>query len=116
MSKVFYDHLVLIEEIWILIEALPISSYEKQKAKQMTEETMHYKILTVILDHLPKKHHEEFLLRFHSAPHDGAHLKFLQEKVDVVIHHEIAHAAEKLKVEVIKELKKHKGKGTHAHS
>lgn len=108
MSKIFYDHLLLLEDLWIEVEALPVSQDERRRIVETTEELFHYKVLTLILDYLPKVHHVEFLNRFHAAPYDPGHLKFLQEKIAVNLHLEILVLANNLKKEVKKELRKHR--------
>ena len=108
MSKMFYEHLLILEDLWEEIGALSISAKEKNQLIETTEELFHYKVMTLILDHLPKVHHGDFLQRFTNIPHDTSHLQYLEEKVGVSIHHEIAVLAVGLKEEVRSVLKKHK--------
>lgn len=108
MSKIFYDHLIIIEEIWDEVESLPLHAHEKQSAKKLADEYVHHRVLTLILDLLPRDHHEDFLNRFHHAPHDVLHLKYLEEKIGKQIHQEISTLGKKLKQELSRELKKHK--------
>ena len=107
MSKIFYDHLIIIEEIWEEVEKLPLQKHEKQHAKKLADEYVHHRVLTLILDLLPRDHHEVFLNKFHVAPHDVSHLKYLEEKIGKQIHQEISTLGKQLKQELKKELKKH---------
>lgn len=108
--KVFYDHLILIEEIFIEIDGLDMSTEEKKAAKKMSDDYVHHHVLIYILDVLPREEHEPFLERFHSAPYDLNHMKFLEEKTQKAIHAEISSLGKKLKHELLKEIKKHKRK------
>lgn len=108
MSKLFYDHLVLLDDVFAEVEVLEIDVHDKKEIKKMIDEIIHHRVLTRILDMLPTPHHEEFLDRFYKAPSDVRHLKFLQEKIDRDIHHELAKLSEELKSEVRQEIKKHR--------
>ena len=70
MSKVFYDHLVGIENITALVD---------QDMADLIDNTMHHHILDEILTHLPVEHHKTFLERLAHAPHDPGILIFIQE-------------------------------------
>lgn len=108
MAKIFYDHLVLIEDLFVEIDLLDLTAEEKKAAKKMADEIMHHRVFTRLLDLLPKEHHQEFLKRFHKAPHEARHLHFLAEKTQIDMHAEIVLTAEKVKRELSREIKKHK--------
>lgn len=110
MSKLFYDHLVILDELFVDIELLDVTAQEKKQMKTMIEEIVHHEILTHILDLLPKEHHEPFLQQFHTAPYDRAHLKFIEDKIDRNISAEIVIVAQKVKSNIRHEIKKHKKK------
>ncbi|OGM28571.1 hypothetical protein A2962_03080 [Candidatus Woesebacteria bacterium RIFCSPLOWO2_01_FULL_39_61] len=80
MSKIFYDHLIIIEEIDFIIRNAAESSEEKEELWKLVDEIIHHRILERILNRLPEKRHKEFLERFHLAPHDESHILYLQEK------------------------------------
>lgn len=82
MSKLFYDHLIEFEEIEIELTNLKLAGQEKEEIHQMIEESVHYRVMRRILDHLPAEHHQEFLDRFHQAPYHEDLLTFLKEKVE----------------------------------
>lgn len=108
MSKIFYDHLVMLDDIFLEIDFLELSNREKKLLKKTIDDLFHHRLFTKILDLLPKEHHEKFLVRFHSAPHNIEHLKFLEENSQVNITSEIVILSQKIKKEVKAEIKKHK--------
>lgn len=108
MTKVFYDHLLLIEEIFVEIDTLNLPAKQKQEVRALVDEIFHQRVITHILDLLPRSHHEEFLKRLHASPHDVRHLIFLQELVEVDVHSELLRLGEKIKKELRRDFKKHK--------
>lgn len=103
MSKLFYDHLIEFEEIEIELTKFKLAGQEKEEIHQLIEESVHYRVMRRILDHLPAEHHQEFLERFHEAPYHEGVLEFLKEKVENIeelIKEEIA----SLKKELLEDL------------
>ena len=110
MTKIFYDELVGIEQIFVEIEMLELVPDEKQKVKGLVDEIVHYEMVTFILDHLPHHHHEEFLKRLHKTPHSTEHLVFLESILTKNFTQKMKNRAEKLKKEIQTDLKKYKRK------
>lgn len=108
--KVFYDHLILIDELFSEIEMLEMSQEEQESAKKLVDDIFHHEILSHILQLLPKSHHETFLIKFYDAPFDTSHIHFLSETIQIDIVGEIVKKGEKVKKNLKKELKKHKKK------
>ena len=108
MTKVFYDHLLLLNEVFVEIETLEIPESEKKQLKNLVDETAHHEVLTFILDTLPQPHHEEFLTRFHQAPFDLNLVVFLADRAGKNMHQELSTFGKKYKKRVKSELKKHK--------
>ncbi len=104
MSKVFYDHLVLREEITAELELHHLSAEEKDELIELIDQTLHHTTLNVILNHLPKEHHREFISKFHAAPYDEALLDYLQDKISTDIRREIADQAKKVKADLVAEI------------
>ena len=102
--KLFYDHLILIEEIEITLTTKQITREECEEILHLVDKTMHSEILHKILSHLPHIHHEEFLIRFHATPHDISLMKFLKEHTLVDIEKEILKTANSVKKKVLKEI------------
>lgn len=101
MSKIFYDHLIIIEEITAVLDEHQLSPKERTALLQLMDETLHHRILDVILTHLPHDHHETFLTKFHAAPHDRELITFLKEKANVDIEKKILAEANKTKKELL---------------
>ncbi len=104
MKKIFYDHLIVIEEINAIFDLHGIPPAEQKELIEIIDKTMHHEILGAILTHLPREHHEEFLIRFHSSPHDASLMTFLAERTSIDIEKEIFKAANAVKKKVIKEI------------
>ncbi len=81
MSKLFYDHLIILEEVEAEIKNAAETEEDRHELWQLVDEIVHSKVLESILDKLPGQHHEEFLDRFHKAPHDETLLDYLKEKI-----------------------------------
>lgn len=81
MSQIFYDHLIILEKVEAEISLQKLSPEEKEEVNQLIEESVHFRVMTRILDHLPREHHEEFLKLFQYEPHSESVLAFLKEKV-----------------------------------
>jgi hypothetical protein len=110
MSKIFYDHLIIREEITAQLDLHKIDPEEREELLEIIDETLHHATLNVILNHLPKEHHSEFMTRFHAAPHDESLLDYLQQKITTDIRSEIKLQAQKIKKEILQEIKKSRHK------
>lgn len=80
MSLLFFDKLIVLDKVDKKIKKKFASNDERQELWQMIEEIIHHKVLGCCLDCLPRKHHHEFLDKFHKAPHDENLLDYLSEK------------------------------------
>lgn len=96
MSKLFYDHLVEIDEITGLVD---------RDLVELIDNTMHHHILDEILTHLPVEHHKTFLERLAEAPSDQGILIFIQEATVIDITQAIRKRAKAVKKELLKEIK-----------
>ncbi|MFZ5932601.1 MAG: hypothetical protein ACOYT7_00735 [Patescibacteria group bacterium] len=81
MSKIFYDHLVIYEEIEKSVALVAKTPEEKEELWQLVDEMVHSRALDFILGKLPRSYHEEFLEKFHLAPHDAGLFDYLKEKI-----------------------------------
>lgn len=104
MAKLFYDHLIIIEEIVAILDAHHLSAQEKQKMLSVIDEMFHHMILDTILTYIPKKHHEEFLKKLVSFPHDPQMIMYLNEKSEKNMEKEILKTITKGKKRIIKEI------------
>jgi hypothetical protein len=110
MSKIFYDHLIIREEITAQLDLHKLDPEEREELLQLVDETLHHTTLNVILNHLPKEHHSEFMTKFHSAPYDESLLDYLQQRIPSDIRSEITAQAAKVKKEILTEIKKSRHK------
>lgn len=106
MSKVWYDHLVVREEINAEILAHKLPPEEAKELLELVDQILHHHALNVVLSHLPKEHHEEFINRFHASPHDPTLLAFVQDKVTINISAEIKKQADRVKKDLLADIKK----------
>lgn len=107
MTKIFYDHLVVREEVIAQLDKHKIAVEEREELVTLIDETLHHHVLNTILTNLPKEKHEKFLEEFHKAPHNPKLLDFLrQEKAD--IEEKIMAKAKKIKAEMVAEIKRAK--------
>lgn len=106
MTKIFYDHLVVREEITTELEKYSLTVDEREELIRLADETLHHHVLNIILTHLPKEKHKEFLTKFHQSPHDEKLLEYLQAELNVDIEGEIKEEAKKVKQEILAEIKR----------
>lgn len=78
MATVFYDHLIPWEKVETFLLEIQPTPEEKWELIEIIEETVHTEVLTIVLSHIPESTHEEFLDRFHTAPHAEEHLVFIK--------------------------------------
>lgn len=106
MSKLFFDHLVIREEIDIEFSHFNLTSEERDELVEIVDQTLTSHVLNVVLNHLPKDKHSEFVSRFHAAPHDVQLLEYLKMHAHPQIEEEIKKHAAKIKKDILNEVKK----------
>jgi hypothetical protein len=79
MSKIFYDHIIVMEEVDSEIKSIAKSHEERDELWGLVDEIIHNRILAKLLDVLPKEVHQEFLDKFHEAPHDEGLIEYVEE-------------------------------------
>ena len=105
MSKLFFDHLVVLEEVDSEIKGISKNEEEKAELWHLVDDIVNHKVMIAILDRLPLEHHEEFLTGFHEAPHDERHLHFVNSLVDENIEETIKKEIADLKEDLLKEIR-----------
>ena len=105
MSKIFYDRLLVLEEVETEIEGVVKTKEEKEELWDLVDEILNNRIIASILGKLPKEEHQNFLEKFEKAPQDEGLFHFLTEKVGEDIEEFLKKEIEKLKVEILKEIK-----------
>jgi hypothetical protein len=106
MSKLFFDHLVIKEEIDIELSRFNLTDEEKSELVEVVDQTLINHVLNVVLNHLPKDKHSDFVSRFHAAPHDLGLLEYLKVHAHPQIEEEIKKQVDKIKKEILSEVKK----------
>jgi len=107
MSKLFYDHLIVIEEIATVLDEHRLKPDERAKILELMDTTLQNEILDVIFTYLPREKHEEFLEKFHAAPHDARLMQYLKDNSAVNIELAILDRANKTKRRLLAQIKKH---------
>ncbi len=107
MSKLFYDHLIVIEEVVAVLDEHNVTPKEKEKILRLVDEMLEHEILDAIFTYLPREKHEAFLKKFHAAPYDTALLTYLKDNAAVNIELAILDRANKTKRKFLAEVKKH---------
>jgi hypothetical protein len=107
MSKLFYDHLIVIEEITAVLDAHKLEPEERAKILELMDATLQNEILDVIFTYLPREKHEEFLEKFHAAPHDRRLMQYLKDNSPINIELAILDRANKTKRKLLAEVRKH---------
>jgi hypothetical protein len=105
MSKVFYDHLIVLEEIEDEIKSSAETGEEREELYEIVDEIIHHRVLGVILDHLPKKYHATFLEKFHETPHDTGLMEYLNAKVEENMEEIIKQEIGDLAYEILQDIK-----------
>lgn len=100
-TKIFYDHLIVIEEITAILDGHHLTQSERHDLLNYIDQTLHHHILDTILTHLPAEYHTEFLSRFHDTPHDPKIMFFLQEHGKVNMERAILKEANRVKKEIL---------------
>lgn len=108
MSKLWYDHLIVLDEVEIEINNLELEQDEKEELHNLIEETLHHRVLSRVLEVLPREHHEGFLKEFKKRPHDGALIDYINERIDDQVEKHISGEISKLKEELLDDLRDHK--------
>ncbi|OGM10552.1 hypothetical protein A2W13_01965 [Candidatus Woesebacteria bacterium RBG_16_36_11] len=81
MSKIFYDKIIILENIEKEINSRVQTEEEKDELWQIVDEIVHHKVFGCIMDNLPQKYHHEFIEKFKKAPHDESLFDYLKEKI-----------------------------------
>lgn len=81
MSRIFYDHLLVFEEVEKNINSMEISKEERDELWNLVDEMVHHRAFGLILERLPRGNHKEFLEKFHEAPYSQNLMEYLKIKV-----------------------------------
>ncbi len=104
MSKLFYDHLIIFEDLESEIKDVFETSEEREELWQLVDEIIHHRILGCIFDCLPDEHHHHFLTLFHETPYDCELIHFVSELAETNIEDVISEELSKLQKELLQEM------------
>lgn len=104
--KVFYSHLVIVDDVLKELDMWEIPDLEKQEMINLIEETMHHHTLNVILSHLPGAKHQAFLEKFELNPENEELLQMIKSEISVDIESAIKTQAERIKKEILLEIRR----------
>jgi hypothetical protein len=107
MSQLFYDHLIVIEEMTAVLDQHKLTPVDRAKILELMDATLQHEILDVIFTYLPSEKHEEFLKKFHAAPNDKMLMQYLKDNSPVNIELAILDRANKTKRKFLAQVKKH---------
>jgi len=106
MSKIFWDRLLILEDLDREIKKIAKTQEEREEIWQLIDEIIHHKAMGCILDYLPRHHHEEFLEMFHKSPHDEDLIfGYLKEKINQNIEEILKEQLGSLAFELLGEVK-----------
>ncbi len=105
MSHIFYDHLIVLDDLEKEIKNVAETPEEKEELWKIVDETIHHRVLGCILDQLPKESHTEFLEKFHKAPYDENLMGYLKAKVGENIEEVIKQEIGSLAYELLNEIR-----------
>lgn len=104
MSKIFYDHLIICEELDCLIKKICETQEEKEELWCLVDEIIHNRVLGCILSKLPEERHYEFLTMIHSCPYDDQILPFANQLMDDNLEEIISNEIKSLEKEIVNEI------------
>jgi len=81
MTKLFFDGLAILEDVEKEIKKVAQTTEEKEELWGLVDEMIHHKMLGNILDKLPEKKHEEFMIKFHERPFDVDLMGYLKKEI-----------------------------------
>ncbi len=110
MTKIFYDSLIKIEEVYAEFDEFEMEDEEKNEFLSLIDETFHNRTLDVILSNLPAVKHNAFLESFQKEPFNMELLNFLKREIKDDIEEIIQKEAQKIKKEILLEIKRAKKK------
>ncbi len=100
MSIIFYDHLLVLEDVKKIVNSGKGSYEEKEELWQIVDELVHHRMMTTLLDNLPTIYHGEFLEIFTRTPHDKKLIKYLSDKSQKDMKKIIKDESKKLRSEI----------------
>lgn len=82
MSRIFYDRLIVLEDFGREVKKKTSSKEEEFEIWELVDNILSHKVMDIILEKLPLKHHDEFIEKFLEAPFDETLFDYLKEKIE----------------------------------
>lgn len=108
MSKLFFDHLILVDEIATQLDEFNLDPEDHAELLGLIDQTLHHHTLNVIFNLLPPEKHTEFVNMYKAGPADKKLLDYLKKEIKADIEAEITKQAERVKKEILVEVSKAK--------
>jgi hypothetical protein len=102
----YFDHILVLDELEEHIHAVAETPEEKEELWQLVDELVQNEIMGCVLDNLPKEHHDEFLEKFHEAPHSHELIIYINERIDGDIEVILKDKVQTLNTEIVEEISK----------
>lgn len=110
MSKLFFDHLIVLTRVDSHVKSIAESMEEREELWQLVDELVHHRVMDLILGHLPEAHHEEFMEKFTEFPYEERLFIYLNEKTGKDLEKVITEEMKILEDEILSDLKPKKKK------
>jgi hypothetical protein len=104
MSKIFYDHLIILTNVETELRDAIETAEEREELWLIIDEIIHHRILGLMLEKLPNEFHEEFLSAVYETPYDIGHMDYLNEHTEGDIEEIIRTEVQQLEDELINEI------------
>jgi hypothetical protein len=104
MSRLFYDNLIVLEELDHHIKHVAESPEEKEELWSIIDEIIHHRVMGCVLDKLSEEDHYEFLDKFHKAPHDEELFNYINMRIDEDIEESIEREIADINEELLGEI------------
>jgi hypothetical protein len=105
MSKLFFDNIIVFEEVESAIKNAASSTEELNELRGLVDGIINHKVVEKVLDKLPKEHHEGFLTLFHKCPHDEvAVFEYINEKSGRDVREELENDLKSISSDILHEL------------
>lgn len=101
MSRVFYDDIIDLREVEKHVKRAVKDPEEREEMYKLIDDILHHRLLSSILERLPKEHHKEFMNKFVDHPHDEGHLAYLTERVQTDVKEFIKQEVRILSTEIL---------------
>jgi len=105
MSRIFYDRLIVLEDFGREVKKKTSSKEEEFEIWELVDNILSHKVMDIVLEKLPLKHHDEFIEKFLEAPFDETLFDYLKEKIEDNIEEVIKQEIGTLAYELLEDIK-----------